>query len=433
MNIVSSYILFVYTEYIGISSAVVGIVLSIGALIDGVSDFACGIVLDRFQTKHGKARHWLLWMAIPLGLSAGFLFACPASLPTLAKVLYLFIMYNIYCTVITFVRLPASTMVALIGTENKVKAAAGLCVALMATLGGTITGWVVTPLTELFGGQSQSGYVGALSVVAIISAIFCLLAFSLSRERVTEQRTADGRKEEKAGVFTMIKTLVTNKYWLLQMGGNLASDIAFGFMMGTMAYFCQYSLNDPSAVAGIMTVQGVPMLIGVLLGGVLNQKIEVRYVNIAGWILALAGSVVMCGFLTEYGYTMLLIGMGIKAFGQGVSNPSTLVFCSRIATYGHWKTGIRQEGMVFSGKDVMKKITSALATALLGVILAMAGYVAGSGTMPETAISAVNALYVYIPVVCTLISLVCYCCFNLTDARTQQMEKEIAQRELAAR
>lgn len=431
MLVVSQYLSFVYTEYIGVSAAAVGLVLSIGALVDGISDFCCGLVMDNFRTRWGKARHWFLFMAVPLAMTGGFLFACPTGLSTTSKLIYLFILYNLYCTAITFIRLPNSTMVALIGNEDSVHKMGGLMVAFMATMGATVTGWVLNPLVNLFGGQSQRGYLGALVTISIVSGIFCLIMFFISKERATEEymaKEAQQKTVEKPSIRLQLKSIFTNKYWLLQIGANTSSDLAFGFMMGTMAYFCQYSLNNPKAIVGIMTAQGIPMLVGVLVGGALQAKLEARNVNIFGWIICVIGAGLMFGFLSpSLGYTMLIVGISIKAFGQGVSNPSTLVFSSRISTYGYWKNGIHSEGLAFAGKDVMKKIMSALSSALLGVILTATGY--KGGYCPPAAITALNSMYVYIPLICSIISLVLFCFFDLTDKKVKEMEADILARE----
>lgn len=423
MYLISSYTSFVYTEYIGLSAALVGIILSIGALVDGVSDFFCGIVMDKYQTKYGKARHWLKYMAVPLALSVGFLFTCPAGAPTAFKFIYLFLMYNIYCTVITFVRLPSTTLTTLISQDDKVRSTASLFVGILATVGGTVSGMIVTPLTELFGGQCQSGYIGCMAVVGVISGICSLAAFALSRE-CSAVGTEAVEKKEKVSVKVLIKTLLCNKYWLICMGGNLFGSIAFGMIMSTVAYFCTYSLGDPSAVGGIYAVCTLPMLAGILLAGVLNQKIDCHKVNLAGWIVAILGCVSTLAFGAENGLAFLLLGRGMFAFGMGLADPATYVFLGRCATYGQWKTGIVQEGMVFSGRDVMRKIMTALTSAVIGFTLTAAGYT-GAGNMPQSGITAINALSVYVPLICSVIAFVFYLNFRLTSRRISEMKADI--------
>lgn len=429
MYLISSYTSFVYTEYIGLSAALVGIILSIGALVDGVSDFLCGIVMDRFSTKYGKARHWLKYMAIPLGLSIGFLYTCPTNTPTAFKFIYLLLMYNIYCTAITFVRLPTTTLTSLISEDDKVRSTASLFLGILATVGGTISGIIVTPLTELFGGQCQSGYIGCMAIVAVISGICSFLGFVLSKENVKTKQTAEAEqpKEETVSVWVMIKTLLTNKFWLICMGGNIFSSFAFGLIMSTVAYFCTYTLNDPSAIAGIYAVCTLPMLGGIVLAGIMNQKMDCNIVNIIGRVICVLGCGLTLAFGTSNGLMLLLIGRGVFAFGMGLADPASYVFLGRCATYGTWKTGIVQEGMVFSGRDVMRKITTALSAALIGFILTAVGYT-GAGNMPEAGIVAVNSLSVYIPLACSAIALVFYLFFRLNTERVAQMKAEIEAR-----
>jgi GPH family glycoside/pentoside/hexuronide:cation symporter len=420
----------VYTEYIGLSAALVGIILSTGALIDGVSDFACGIVMDKFHTKHGKARHWLKYMAVPLALSLGFLFTCPVNVPAAFKFIYLFLIYNIYCTVITFVRLPTVTLTSLISDDDKVRSNASLFVGILATVGGTLSGMIVTPLTEMFGGQCREGYIGCMAVVGVVSGICALIGFFLSKEKESSTEEAVVTKREKVSVGVLIKTLVTNKFWLICMGGNIFSSFAFGLIMSTVAYFCTYTLGNPGAIAGIYAVCTLPMLVGIILAGFLNNKFDCLKVNNVGRVICIIGCAIAMLFNSKNGLTLLLVGRGLFVFGMGLADPASYVFLGRCATYGQWKTGVVQEGMVFSGRDVMRKITTALSAALIGFVLSAAGYT-GAGNMPETGITAINSLSVYIPLGCVIVAFVFYLFFTLNTEKTDKMKEEIKARESA--
>lgn len=429
MYLVSSYCSFVYTEYIGLSAALVGIILSTGALLDGVSDFACGIVMDKFHTKHGKARHWLKYMAVPLALSLGFLFTCPVNVPTAFKFIYLFLMYNIYCTVITFVRLPSVTLTSLISDDDKVRSNASLFVGILATVGGTLSGMIVTPLTELFGGQCREGYIGCMAVVGVASGICSLVAFFLSREKSSGFEEKVVEKTEKVSIWVMIKTLVTNKFWLVCMGGNVFSSFAFGLIMSTVAYFCTYTLGNPGAIAGIYAVCTLPMLVGIVLAGILNNKFDCLKVNHVGRVICVVGCAISMAFNSQNGLTLLLVGRGLFVFGMGLADPASYVFLGRCATYGQWKTGVVQEGMVFSGRDVMRKITTALSAALIGFVLSAAGYT-GAGNMPASGIAAINSLSVYIPLGCSVVAFVFYLFFTLNTEKINSMKKELSAGEM---
>ncbi|HSJ39227.1 MAG TPA: MFS transporter, partial [Planococcus sp. (in: firmicutes)] len=68
-TLVGTFLTFYYTDVAGISAGVVGTLMLVARLFDGVTDLGMGTLVDRTKSKHGKARPWILWMGIPLGVS----------------------------------------------------------------------------------------------------------------------------------------------------------------------------------------------------------------------------------------------------------------------------------------------------------------------------------------------------------------------------
>ncbi|MBE5775353.1 MAG: hypothetical protein E7337_15735, partial [Clostridiales bacterium] len=174
----------------------------------------------------------------------------------------------------------------------------------------------------------------------------------------------------------------------------------------------------------------LPMLVGIILAGFLNNKFDCLKVNNVGRVICIIGCAIAMLFNSKNGLALLLVGRGLFVFGMGLADPASYVFLGRCATYGQWKTGVVQEGMVFSGRDVMRKITTALSAALIGFVLSAAGYT-GAGNMPETGITAINSLSVYIPLACVIVAFVFYLFFTLNTEKTDRMKEEIKARESA--
>ena len=65
----SFFLVYFYTDIVSIPVAIVGTVMLVSRIFDGVTDIIMGIVVDRTKSRFGKARPWLLWMAILFGIS----------------------------------------------------------------------------------------------------------------------------------------------------------------------------------------------------------------------------------------------------------------------------------------------------------------------------------------------------------------------------
>ena len=65
---ICAFLMIYYTDVFGLAPAVVGTLMFVVRLSDGISDVAMGVVGDRTKSKYGKFRPWILWTAIPLAV-----------------------------------------------------------------------------------------------------------------------------------------------------------------------------------------------------------------------------------------------------------------------------------------------------------------------------------------------------------------------------
>jgi len=71
------YLLFFYTDVFGISAAAAGTMFLVTRMFDAITDPLMGVLADRTNTKYGKFRPYLIWLAIPFGIMGMFLFYTP--------------------------------------------------------------------------------------------------------------------------------------------------------------------------------------------------------------------------------------------------------------------------------------------------------------------------------------------------------------------
>lgn len=79
---VSAFLLFYLTDIAGIGAAIAGTLLLLGRVLDGTLDLIVGTLIDRTDTRWGKARPWILFSAPVLVVSFILLFNVPAGLST---------------------------------------------------------------------------------------------------------------------------------------------------------------------------------------------------------------------------------------------------------------------------------------------------------------------------------------------------------------
>lgn len=152
-----SYLMFFYTEVVGIPAGVVGTMFLVARLLDGVWDLAVGGLMEKLRSRFGKARPWLLFLALPYGVAAALLFTAP-SLDETGKVAYAFATYMLSGVIIyTAMNIPYGALSALM-TEDAVDR--GLLSSFRmvgAYAGSLIVAALTMPLVDAFGGGAGRG------------------------------------------------------------------------------------------------------------------------------------------------------------------------------------------------------------------------------------------------------------------------------------
>lgn len=111
---VASFLTIYCTDVAGIAAGVVGTLMLIARLFDGVSDLFMGIIIDKTNTRWGKARPWVLWSAPPLVISLIMIFTVP-DLGANGKAIYLLLVYIFLAAVcFTASNLSYNTMLSLV-------------------------------------------------------------------------------------------------------------------------------------------------------------------------------------------------------------------------------------------------------------------------------------------------------------------------------
>ncbi len=430
----STYLSQVYVDYLGVSAAVMGIVMSIGIIVDGVTDFLMGIVVDRVRTKWGKARHWFFISAVPVCVSMALMFMVPERATATAKVAFVFIMYNLFCTFLTTVRLPAASLVALVSDSTKVRNNMAWCYEVAAALSSSALGWIAAPLIERMGEN-----LATFRVITVICGVITMAALFLIGVLTTEQRTGDDWKrydeaykklhhhEKKESLWEQIKNLFVNKWWVIWQVFQIFNQCGIYFIFGVLAYWLNIVLGDSSKVGILFTVLNIPVVIGSICYVVIARFLTSRRLLLVCTFLQFVCALIMW-IAGADGWTILLAALAVKSFVGGVSSPATRAIIPQIIDYGEWKTGSRQEGLANAGTTVMSKIVSAAASAAVGFVLTAAGY-SGAGTATAAAASQLNFLFLGVPCITIGLAFVTMLFFRLDDKDCQRYRNEIAARK----
>lgn len=93
--LLSSFVMIFLTNTVGLSSGIVGTLIAVSKLFDGVTDIFFGAMIDKTHTKMSKARPWMLWGYVGCAITLAAIFFIPADLGEFAKYAWFFIAYTL--------------------------------------------------------------------------------------------------------------------------------------------------------------------------------------------------------------------------------------------------------------------------------------------------------------------------------------------------
>lgn len=147
---VTAFLFIFYTDVFGLHPATVGVLMLVSRFSDGISDVLMGIIGDRTKSKYGNFRPWILWTAIPLGISLSLLFSSP-DLSDTGKIIYAYITYISFTLIYTANNIPYGALMAVMTGDNKERTSIGSFRMVGAFGGGMLVQGALLFLVAYFG------------------------------------------------------------------------------------------------------------------------------------------------------------------------------------------------------------------------------------------------------------------------------------------
>lgn len=145
--------LYFYTDIFGISPAVAGTMFLITKIWDSLNDPMMGIIADRTNTKWGKFRPYLLWLALPFALAGVLTFTTP-DFSMSGKIIYAYVTYTIMMMIYTAINIPYSSLMGVVSASPKQRASFSQYRFMLAFSGGLLVQALTLPLVNTIGGDN---------------------------------------------------------------------------------------------------------------------------------------------------------------------------------------------------------------------------------------------------------------------------------------
>jgi len=420
-TITLTFLTFFYTDVLGMNAAVVGTIILISKVFDGISDLWAGNLIDHTHTKAGRARPWILRSALLMVIAHILLFAVP-NCGTVGKIIYIFVSYNFAMTIaFTIMSCAINAMPVYMSNDSASRASAYSLRMIVAGVVQMVISMFCLNIVDAFGG-GQHGWLLMSAIFAFISFAMLLIVYLCTRERVTEIE----KDEEKVPFKTAILAVLKNKYWFLVFGLILIIIFHQVATLTVGVYYAKYILFDENLAGSLVTYHHLGAAVGMLsMPFILRRNVisKKTAVVICGWCM-LAGALLAVFNSTGI---FLIISLALRGCGFGVANSLYYGMLADAVDYGEWKTGIRAAAVTTSAGSVGQKVGSGVGTALLGFALSATGYDGLAATQTASAISCIRFIFIVVPIVLYVALLILMHFYDL-DERLPIIKSELEQR-----
>lgn len=420
-TIVSSFILLFYTDYIGLPAGACGIIILISKLMDGVSDLVGANIIQHTHTKAGSARPWLLRMSLPILVSTILMFTVP-DMPQIGQFIYVFITYNLFCTVVfTMLACVTTTLPSLMTSDQKERSVLYVLKMIMAAICQLIVGFSAMRAVIALGNNQRAWIILAICI-GIISMAFCLIAYKLCPEKVKQ---ASDDAEKSLSFLSSIKIVFRNKYFWIMLGAQFMVVLIQTDVLSVGSYYAKYVLSDVTLAGNIIALFCLPAVFDMALLPVILKRFTKRNVALIGALLMVFSQIIL---FVNHSITGTYISLIIKSLGFGFAMATLNGMLSDSLDWSEYKFKERPTAMTMCGNIVAQKLASGIGTALLGFYLSMSGYDANPSGI--TSIHAITNCFVYIPIVFAVVLAVLYLLYDL-DKKYPTIIAELQKRHQA--
>jgi len=427
MGFFNIFLLYYYLDVWGISPAGAATMFLVTKIIDAISDPTMGLIADRTETKWGKYRPYILWMAIPYALLGYLLFLGP-DLSQTGKLIFAYVSYSLVMLAYTSINVPYSALLAVISPTSEERTKATQYRFIFASLGTLVIGASAKPLVDLLGGGNELlGFRLTIILFAVLSLILFFFTFISTKERIRPVKHNTSVKED-------LNVLRKNTSWIILAVSSILIVVGLVARISSTAFYTKYNMlfGDEKVLwwmdhtTLIITCGFVGQLFGALITPSLLKFFEKRRLMIFMNLL-FAVSIFMTHFIPNDQYlpTLILYSAGIFSFGVII----TLLFSmyTDCSEYGEWISGHNSAGLTVSASMFSLKFGSAVGSAIPGYILGWGGFVKDQ-PQTEMALEGINMSWNIVPAIFFLLSALLMIFYKLDGETMKSVEQQLLER-----
>jgi glycoside/pentoside/hexuronide:cation symporter, GPH family len=439
-----TYLAYFYTDIYGLKTEDATLVtLFVGLFAAFVFNPVMGAIADRTSTRWGKFRPWILWTAVPLGVTALLAFSTP-DFEYSGKVIYAVITYCLLLLLYAANNLPYSALSGVItgdmAERNSMSAYRFVAVMFSQFF---VQVFMYNLILKAGDGDKAVGIEKVMTILAIVGTLMLLVTFFTTKERIVP------KPEQKSSLKEDLGDLFKNIPWIIMLVVTTLVFVTLAMKGGSYVYYFENYVDKAELTAflepmksflpafendismGLGVFNGGGILIG-LIGIMLSKKFADIYGkrNVFGASLFVSTLFIIFFYFFPPQSVGLMFGSQIlHMFFYGISTPILWTMIADVADYSEWKNNRRATAIIFSAMMVGLKGGLSIGSSLLTMILGLFNYQANSvvGQSAET-ITGIKLLVSIFPAIPFLIACGLLFFYEINKKMELKIERELKER-----
>ena len=423
-KVFSYYLPFFYSNIFALSLVDAGVLILVTRIWDAVSDPMMGIIADRTQTRWGKYRPYLLWVA-PLFSIAGILLFTTPDWSYGAKLIYAYVTYIFMMTVYTAINVPYGAMLGVMTDDSQEKTVFSSFRMFFAYGGSFIALAAWEPLVNFF--KAESAVTTAWQYAMMVIATACTVS-----------------------VGKDFRSLLSNRPWWLLIGAALCFNLFNTVRGATVAYYFADIIGFGKTLnfqlssfnfqllfyAGLfLSVGEVANMLGVActapLARCLGKKSLFMAVNALLVLLSIAFFFIP---VSPTGFWLMLLSQVFISILTGTMSPLVWSMYADVSDYAELRYKTASTGLIFSSSSMAQKFGGAIGGAAVLWLLSAYGYIPRTDeelvnqaliSQPESALLCLRLLMSFIPATVALFSILICHFYPLTAERMADINRQL--------
>ena len=365
--------LYFLTDVAQLRPDLAGWAVGIGKVWDAVNDPLFGLVSDRIRTRWGRRRVFLLFGAVPLGLTFMLMWLVPPFGP-LGLTAYYAVTFILFDTAFTLIHVAYNALTPELVPDYDERSSLNgyrMVYSISGTLGAiifaTVLGWTVTDPPTLF------AIVGV--VLGVASMVPPLVVYKVTRERPAEELPPSLPWRQ-----ALATTLGNRPFWMV-MGLYLLSWTTASILAADLVYFANYHLRVPEQANYFVLVAEGAAILFIPLWVWVARKLDKKRAFILGTVSWVAILLILSTVRSDQvGVAYALAALSGSGIATAYVIPWAMV--PDVVEHDELRTGQRREGSYYAFASFFQKLATGVAVWGMGQALYQAGYVTPTPAVP---------------------------------------------------